>query len=301
MGKIDVSIIIPSYNSEDVLINTLKSIEEQKTNNVFEIIIIDSSPSDNVQNVCKNNKRIQFIKLKEKTLPGIARNIGAEHAKGEVLIFCDADVLLQEDVVTKVWEFYSKGHKAFGGALILAEGSSLPVGLLEHYFYNHESQKERPVSKRSNLSSALMIVDRTLFIEQGGFKNIPRMQDTEFTERISRNGAVLMFTPEVVGCQRQITTWKGLNRKVFLCGHNLYFIRYKQNISTKKKILLILGLPFLSILKMSRINLRNIVYTTPFGRIKALFWTPVMYYLGFIWMSGFYKGIIRNRGISLNR
>ena len=301
MNKIDVSIIIPSYNSENVLENTLQSIQEQKTDNSFETIIVDSSPSDNVENLCKNYPKIQLVKLKEKTLPGTARNIGAEQAQGEILIFCDADVLLNEDTVTKVWKFYSKNNKAFGGALTLAEGSSIPVGLLEHYFYNHESQKERPITERKNLSSALMMVEKKLFIKEGGFKDIPRMQDTEFTERISRNGTILMFTPEVVGRQRQITTWKGLIRKVFLCGNNLYYIRYSDKSSFLQKSIFFIALPIIAFSKMSRINIRNIIYTTPAGRLLTILWTPVMYFLGIIWMSGFYNSMLKNDGISKKR
>ena len=67
----------------------------------------------------------------------------------------------------------------------------------------------------------------------GGFADIPRMQDTELTERIrNSSGTQLGFEPSVVGYQIQDSNLKKVLKKIYITGNNIYFLRY-QNKSSK--------------------------------------------------------------------
>ncbi len=301
MNNPHISVIIPSYNSDDVLRLCLKALLGQSGAVSYEILVVDSSPNSDIMKIAQGHDKVKVIKLKERSLPGIARNLGADKARGRVLVFVDADVLLKSDGIAQIWDYYGKGYQIFGGALELAPESHMPCGLIEHYYFNHGSLAKHPLSLRKNLSSALMIIDSKVFKEVGGFKNIPRMQDTELTERMSREGKKLYFIPSVLGHQVHDSACMAVLKKAFISGNNLYFIRYAPRTSFVKKLLFFAGLPLITLAKVTRINARNIAYRDGGGRVWAIALIPVMYFCGLFWMAGFYKALLRNTGISKER
>jgi glycosyltransferase involved in cell wall biosynthesis len=298
MTPSDLSIIIPSYRSQDTLRICLNALTDQSGRVSHEIIVIDSSPDEVVERICQDYAGVVCVRLKNKTLPGIARNIGADNASGETLVFLDADVFLEADALLRVLEYSRQGYKIFGGALDIASGSCVPWGIIEHYYFNHEAHRRRGVCRRKNLSSALLVVDRRLFNEVGGFEDIPRMQDTELTERISCQGTPLYFFPDVRGQQLQTATFTGLCKKVAINGNNLFFIRYSNGITPLKRMFFSIGLPLLTFIKMTRINVRNFVYQGWSGRLIAILLCPAIYFLGLFWMMGFYKALLSKDGMS---
>lgn len=89
------SIIIPCYNVEKYIIRCLDSIYNQSFDETkFEVIIVDDESPDNVVSTAKNyllnKENFKIISQKNKGLGG-ARNTGLENAKGEYVIFLDAD------------------------------------------------------------------------------------------------------------------------------------------------------------------------------------------------------------------
>jgi glycosyltransferase involved in cell wall biosynthesis len=93
-----ISIIIPVYNQAKHLVNCLASIEKQTYSN-YEIIVISDGSKDNIIEVIEKFKKNLGFKLtyleQENKGAGAARNRGAKLAKGEYIIFCDADVVMQ--------------------------------------------------------------------------------------------------------------------------------------------------------------------------------------------------------------
>ncbi len=86
-----ISIIIPAYNSEETIEKLLISIRKS-TFSDYEIIIVDDHSSDNTAKVSQKYSDT-VITLKDRSGPARARNIGAEKAKGDILLFLDADVI----------------------------------------------------------------------------------------------------------------------------------------------------------------------------------------------------------------
>ena len=91
-----ISVICPTYNSENFVEKTLKSVINQ-TYLPQEIILIDDGSSDNTIQILEEFKKeyqnmfqIQIIKSKHNG-PGKARNIGIENANNEWLAFLDSD------------------------------------------------------------------------------------------------------------------------------------------------------------------------------------------------------------------
>lgn len=84
------SIIIPTYNREGLVRQTLESVFAQ-TFTDFEVIIVDDGSADKTLDVVRSfGDRVKIFTQKNKG-PGPARNLGARHATGEYLAFLDSD------------------------------------------------------------------------------------------------------------------------------------------------------------------------------------------------------------------
>jgi glycosyltransferase involved in cell wall biosynthesis len=107
-----ISIIIPTYNEKNDLENCIESLGAQ-TFTDFEIIVIDDGSTDGTLEILKNLKRslpnFKFAKQEHKGA-GAARNMGASFAKGEILVFVDADMTFDEDFVKELTEPIIKGN-----------------------------------------------------------------------------------------------------------------------------------------------------------------------------------------------
>lgn len=91
-----VSIIIPTYNEESVIGNCLTSLKDQSYNNV-EIILVDDGSTDSTLEIT-SKLNIRTFKQKHQG-PGPARNLGAKHAIGEILVFVDADMTFDKNFI----------------------------------------------------------------------------------------------------------------------------------------------------------------------------------------------------------
>ena len=87
------SIIIPTYNASKHLPSLLKSLQSQTIKNL-ELIVIDSSSTDNTIEIAEFFKA-DVIKIEQGEFDhGKTRTLAAKKAQGEVLIFLSQDVLL---------------------------------------------------------------------------------------------------------------------------------------------------------------------------------------------------------------
>jgi glycosyltransferase involved in cell wall biosynthesis len=87
-----VSIVVPTYNHSIYLKRALESIINQTYEN-WEVIVIDNHSTDNTFEVIANfkNNRIKYLKVHNKGIIAISRNIGIKSANGEWIAFLDSD------------------------------------------------------------------------------------------------------------------------------------------------------------------------------------------------------------------
>ncbi len=102
----DISIIVPTYNEEKCIEENLKSIKNQKTNLNYEIIVSDCESGDQTVKIAK--KYADKIVVSKKRSPAYARNTGALVARGEILIFIDADTKILPDYVEFIFRKFGK-------------------------------------------------------------------------------------------------------------------------------------------------------------------------------------------------
>lgn len=101
-----ISIIIPTYNEEKVLPEAIESLGFQ-TFTDFETIVVDDGSRDKTIEILKNLQKtinnFHFFEQDHKGA-GAARNLGAAHAKGEILVFVDADMTFDDNFLAKLIE-----------------------------------------------------------------------------------------------------------------------------------------------------------------------------------------------------
>lgn len=87
-----VSVIIPTYNRENLITKPIRSVLTQSYQD-FEIIVVDDCSTDNTEKVVKsfNDPRIKYIRHQRNSGPAIARNTGIENASGSYIAFLDSD------------------------------------------------------------------------------------------------------------------------------------------------------------------------------------------------------------------
>lgn len=98
-----LSIVIPTLNEEEYLPKLLKSIEEQDFDN-YEVIVADANSKDKTRQVAERFN----CKVVEGGMLPKGRNRGAEAARGDILLFLDADKLLPPGFLRKVLEVFQR-------------------------------------------------------------------------------------------------------------------------------------------------------------------------------------------------
>ena len=111
-----LSFVIPAWNEEELIAQTIESIHTASTGLEYEIVVANDASDDRTAEIAEslgatvvqcNNRQI-----------GLTRNDGAAAAKGEWLVFVDADTIVTESVVLETIEAFD------GGAIA---GTSFPT------------------------------------------------------------------------------------------------------------------------------------------------------------------------------
>lgn len=115
MKKELVSIIVPVYNAEKFLKDTIESVLNQKYEN-WELLLVNDCSKDNSKNIYSKyskDKRIIWIDQKKNAGAALARNVGIKKAKGRYICFLDADDLWDNNKLIKQISFMNEYNCAF--------------------------------------------------------------------------------------------------------------------------------------------------------------------------------------------
>lgn len=109
-----VSIIMPNYNSEKYLEDTIKSILAQTYPN-WELLFVDDCSTDNSLSIIEHFKddRIRVFRNDKNCGAAVSRNIALEHACGRWIAFLDSDDLWHQDKLSLQISFMLKNKCAF--------------------------------------------------------------------------------------------------------------------------------------------------------------------------------------------
>ena len=170
-----ISIIIPTINEASnlpLLLSDLSSIQKEG-----EIIIVDSGSKDKTIDVANIYGAKVFIS-KERNR-GLQLDIGAKNSKGEWLIFLHADTRLTHDWFKKINSFL-KGNKnniyyfefKINHKKIIYRVLEILVNFRSKFF-------KQPYGDQG------LIIHRTTYFKNNGFRKIPLMEDVDFLRRLN--------------------------------------------------------------------------------------------------------------------
>lgn len=124
--------------------------------------------------------------------------------------------------------------------------------------------------------------------------------DTELTVRLSKDGQDLYFYPKAKAMHIFHISFCGTLKKAFFFGANNVAIRRMHGISGSnvigKRGVAVFLVPFFGAVKLTRISWRNIRYNGPLDKLLYVATLPLMLFLIFSWMLGFYRGLLLEPG-----
>ena len=147
---VDISVIVPVYNVEDLLPRCVESIMAQTKKNI-EIILVDDGATDSSGAICdeyeKKDARIHVVHKPNGGLTS-AWKAGASVSTGAYLGFVDSDDWIDEDMYARMWESAKKydSDVVVCGLVFDYEDSSIPkrneISGFEKEYYDREALKE---------------------------------------------------------------------------------------------------------------------------------------------------------------
>lgn len=210
-----VSIVIPVYNSEKFIKETIQTVENQTYKN-WELLLVNDCSTDDSKKIIeeyeKKDERIKLIDLDKNSGAAVARNKGIEEAKGKYIAFLDSDDLWDEKKLEKQLKFMKENEYAF---------------TFTSYEFADENGKE---------SGKVVNVPLKINYKQA-LKNTTIWTSTVIFD-VKKLGKDLISMPDVRRGQDTATWWKVLKTGVTAYGLNeiLSFYRRSNNTLSSNKI-----------------------------------------------------------------
>lgn len=114
------TVLIP-VKGHETLGPCLASLAKQDNLEPFEVIVIDGWYDDKVVEVCERFDFVRVIRSRDNLLQCIGRNLGADEARGEYLIFLDADCVAEPTYVSSAVRALDGGAAMVGGPVLNAK------------------------------------------------------------------------------------------------------------------------------------------------------------------------------------
>lgn len=176
----DVDIILPTYNCEKYIEETLDSIIVQSFQNWKLIIVDDASKDSTVKLITEylRDKRITLISLKKNKGAGFCRNLGIRNSKSAYIAFIDSDDIWEKNKLSRQINFMKSNKYSFT--------------YTNYFTFNQEKQKEnykeiitpkyltfKRFIKNTSISTCTMMIKRSS-VENTKFSNTQICEDYFF-------------------------------------------------------------------------------------------------------------------------
>lgn len=217
-----VSVILTTRNEQDVIKRVLLSIVRQTYKNI-EIILIDNNSKDRTYEIAKVYTKKVFNFGPERSAQ---RNFGAKQAKGEYLLFLDADMRLTKNVLLECVKLIKKDSK-IGAVTILEESKAKTfwekIKAYERSFYNLEGDV---------ITDAARFFPTRIFKQVGGYdESITGPEDWDLTDNIIKLGYKIEIAKSLIYHYEYIPSIFALVKKKFYYGLKSHRYLFKQQVS----------------------------------------------------------------------
>jgi rSAM/selenodomain-associated transferase 2 len=178
-----ISVIIPTLNEATILPHTLNNLLEQNPAPA-EIIVVDGGSADNTIQIAE--ARVFVIQSSNPVTRQM--NVGARHAIGELLIFLHADCWLEQNAFAELTEL-AASRDVVGGAFQLRLVGTRPI--LDRFLSWSGNWNAR--HSQVFLGDHAIFCRREIFLEIGGFPDVPLMYEFEFMRNLRARGKLIQL------------------------------------------------------------------------------------------------------------
>lgn len=210
----DISVIIPSYNEGKYIEKTLRSIRNQKTKLKHEIIVSDCNSTDETVEIAK--KYADKIVTSAKCGIANTRNLGAALAKGDILVFIDADTEISSDYLESAWQKFRKNSSLTGLSFSFKFSKRTPSLVFAEDITNSYLLMRSQLGK-TTLPGFNTCILREKFKKIGGYKNV-LLEDVKMSREI-----ILIGKTEYLPQKKVITSSRKLEQLGLLGSLRYYF------------------------------------------------------------------------------
>jgi glycosyltransferase involved in cell wall biosynthesis len=213
-SAIDVSVVIPCFDAAPSIGSQLEALATQRGAPPFEVVVVDDGSSDGSRAVVEQHRRrlpdLVLIADEHRGNVAAVRNLGVAHARGDLLLFCDADDVVAGDWVARMTAAL-RTHPFVAGPFELARlnppwavaaGNLTQTAGLQHDGF-------LPFAGGGNLG-----MRREVFDAVGGFDpSLPALEDTDLCFRAQLAGYELAFAADAVVHVRLRRSFRALFRQ----------------------------------------------------------------------------------------
>ena len=188
----NVSVIVPVFNEAESIVRTLESLCNRDM--VPEIIVVDGGSTDGSVNAARKYASQVIVSPKGR---GTQQDTGARLAHGDVLVFLHADTQLPDGYDRLIGQVLDDPAVVFGAFSLAIHPPSFGRNL---------------VALGANLRSRILklpygdqalFMRRSTYIQSGGFRPWPIMEDVDLVQRLNKKGAFrLIRTPVKTSARR---------------------------------------------------------------------------------------------------
>lgn len=191
-SSMKVSVIIPTLHSP-LLGEVLQSLSRQRAAEaITEIIVVGQTHPALVP------PPAQLIVTERPVAAAVARNIGAQHASGDILLFIDSDCIAHPQLVDRHLRQQQAGHTVVGGSVAIEEPDAY-WRLCDNVLTFTPFLSTMPPGQRDYLPSLNLSIRRAIFAEVGGFDERyagAAGEDVDLSFRLRKRGYPLIFAPD---------------------------------------------------------------------------------------------------------
>jgi glycosyltransferase involved in cell wall biosynthesis len=287
-----ISVIIPSYNSCATIESCLQAVLSQDVEEGFEVIVVDSSTDDTPQIIQSRFPQVRLVHRAERLIPSAARNVGIEVAKGELLAFTDADCLPDKQWLQNIVEAHQSEYLIIGGSVSNGRPHSR-LSRAEYFIEFREFSSSSPRREVRFLPTCNLSAKRELFDCVGLFPNVRASEDTLFAHRLQKHGIPILFVPEIRIAHLNRDRWQPYLKNQMTLGENAAMVRRIMSMPGSRFAKMPFLFPVLPLVRTLRTL--QFIFQNPLRQaLSQLLGFVAIYphfFLGSVaWSLGFYRG-----------
>lgn len=184
-----VSFIITTKNEEKYIRNTCLSILNQESKIDKEIILVDSESSDSTVEIAKPLVNKVIIK---KSNISQGKNIGAMNSEGDILVFVNADVILNKDWLSNAIKAFERKEVGAVHGLIIPMENNLKARIFT-MLWNLLIYISSKIKLVHTSGESTLAVRREIFFKAGGFReDLSAFEDVDIGIRIAKISKVFL-------------------------------------------------------------------------------------------------------------